>query len=186
MNIQATQLRPGMVVRHNGDVCTVHKTEHRTPGNKRGFVQAKLRNHRSGAMVEEKFASEDFLPKVMLESQEMQYLYADGDTFHLMNTDTYEQIELSREQLGDQVNYMIVDTVLSVQFLDGVPFNLDLPAAVELKVIETEPAIKSATVTNVTKPAKTETDLVVQVPQFIKEGESIRVNTADGTYLGRA
>ncbi len=175
-----------MVVRHNGDVCTVHKTEHRTPGNKRGFVQAKLRNHRSGAMVEEKFASEDFLPKVMLESQEMQYLYADGDTYHLMNTDTYEQIELSREQLGDQVNYMIVDTVLSVQFLDGVPFNLDLPAAVELKVIETEPAIKSATVTNVTKPAKTETDLVVQVPQFIKEGESIRVNTADGTYLGRA
>lgn len=186
MNVQATQLRPGMVVRHNGDVCTVHKTEHRTPGNKRGFVQAKLRNHRSGAMVEEKFASEDFLPKVMLESQEMQYLYADGDTFHLMNTDTYEQIELSREQLGDQVNYMIVDTVLSVQFLDGVPFNLDLPAAVELKVIETEPAIKSATVTNVTKPAKTETDLIVQVPQFIKEGESIRVNTADGTYLGRA
>ena len=186
MNVQATQLRPGMVVRHNGDVCTVHKTEHRTPGNKRGFVQAKLRNHRSGAMVEEKFASEDFLPKVMLESQEMQYLYADGDTFHLMNTDTFEQIELSREQLGDQVNYMIVDTVLSVQFLDGVPFNLDLPASVDLKVIETEPAIKSATVTNVTKPAKTETDLVVQVPQFIKEGESIRVNTADGTYLGRA
>ena len=175
-----------MVVRHNGDVCTVHKTEHRTPGNKRGFVQAKLRNHRSGAMIEEKFASEDFLPKVTLESQEMQYLYADGDTFHLMNTETFEQIELSREQLGDQVNYMIVDTVLSVQFLDGVPFNLDLPAAVALKVVETEPAIKSATVTNVTKPAKTETDLVVQVPQFIKEGESIRVNTGDGTYLGRA
>jgi len=186
LNVQATQLRPGMVVRHNGDICTVHKTEHRTPGNKRGFVQAKLRNHRSGAMVEEKFASEDLLSKVMLESQEMQYLYADGETFHLMNTETYEQIELSREQLGDQVNYMIVDTVLNVQLLDGVPFNLDLPASVDLKVVETEPAIKSATVTNVTKPAKTETDLVVQVPQFIKEGESIRVNTADGTYLGRA
>ena len=186
MNVQATQLRPGMVVRHNGDICTVHKTEHRTPGNKRGFVQAKLRNHRSGAMVEEKFASEDILSKVTLESQEMQYLYADGETFHLMNTETYEQIELSREQLGDQVNYMIVDTVLNVQLLDGVPFNLDLPASVDLKVIETEPAIKSATVTNVTKPAKTETDLVIQVPQFIKEGESIRVNTADGTYLGRA
>ena len=137
-------------------------------------------------MVEEKFASEDLLSKVMLESQEMQYLYADGETFHLMNTETYEQIELSREQLGDQVNYMIVDTVLNVQLLDGVPFNLDLPASVDLKVVETEPAIKSATVTNVTKPAKTETDLVVQVPQFIKEGESIRVNTADGTYLGRA
>lgn len=175
-----------MVVRHNGDVCTVHKMEHRTPGKGRGFVQAKLRNHRSGAIVEEKFASEDFLAKVMLESQEMQYLYADGDSYHLMNTDNFEQIELSRAQLGDQVNYMIADTVVKVQFLDGVPFNLDLPSSVDLEVVETEPAIKSATVTNVTKPAKTETGLVVQVPQFIKEGESIRVNTTDGTYLGRS
>lgn len=175
-----------MVVRHNGDICTIHRTEHRTPGNKRGFVQAKMRNHRSGAMVEEKFASEDFLPKVMLDLQEMQYLYADGETYHLMNTATYEQIELSKAQLGDQVNFMIVDTVVRVQFLDGVPFNLDLPSSVDLRVEETEPAIKSATVTNVTKPARTETGLVVQVPQFIKEGESIRVNTTDGTYLGRS
>ena len=175
-----------MVVRHNGDICTIHRTEHRTPGNKRGFVQAKMRNHRSGAMVEEKFASEDFLPKVMLESQEMQYLYADGETYHLMNTETYDQIELPKAQLGEQVNYMIVDTIVRVQFLDGVPFNLDLPSSVDLRVEQTEPAIKSATVTNVTKPAKTETGLVVQVPQFIKEGESIRVNTADGTYLGRS
>ncbi len=186
MNVQATQLRPGMVIRHNGDICTVHKTEHRTPGNKRGFVQAKLRNHRSGAMVEEKFASEDFVPKVTLESHEMQYLYSDGGTYHLMNTETYEQIELTTDQLGDQVNYMIPDTVVKVQFLDGVPFNLDLPSSVDLKVIETEPAIKGATVTNVTKPAKTKTGLVVQVPQFIREGESIRVNTSDGTYLSRS
>ncbi len=186
MNVQATQMRPGMVIRYNGDICTIHKTEHRTPGNKRGFVQAKMRNHRSGAMVELKFSSEDFVPKVMLESQEMQYLYADGDSYHLMNTESYEQIELSSEQLGDQVNYMIPDTVVKVQFMDGVPFNLDLPSAVELEVVETEPAIKSATVTNVTKPAKTQTGLVVQVPQFIKEGESIRVNTGDGSYLGRA
>lgn len=175
-----------MVVRHNGDICTIHKTEHRTPGNKRGFVQAKMRNHRSGAMIEQRFSSEDYIPKVMLESQEMQYLYADGDRYHLMNTETYEQIELSREQLGDQVNYMILDTVIKVQFLDGVPFNLDLPSSVALEVVETEPAIKGATVTNVNKPARTETGLVVQVPPFIKAGEAIRVNTSDGTYLGRA
>lgn len=186
MNIQATHLRPGMVIRYNGDIWTVHKTEHRTPGNKRGFVQAKMRNHRSGAMVEERLASEDVLHKVTLESQEMQYLYRDGGAYHLMNTETYEQIELSKEQLGDQVNYMIVDTVVRVQFLDGVPFNLDLPSAVDLRVVETEPAIKGATVTNVNKPAKTETGLVVQVPPFIKEGESIRVNTADRSYLGRS
>ena len=186
MNVQATNLRPGMVIRFRGDICTIHKTEHRTPGNKRGFVQAKMRNHRSGAMVDERFSSEDMVAKVMLESREMQYLYADGEAFHLMNTETYEQIELSREQLGSQVNYLVLDTIVKVQFLDGVPFNLDLPSAVELQVVETEPAIKGATVTNVNKPAKMETGLVVQVPPFIKEGETIRVNTADGTYLGRA
>ena len=175
-----------MVIRYNGDICTVHKTEHRTPGNKRGFVQAKMRNHRSGAMVEERFASEDLVTKVMLESQEMQYLYRDGETHHLMNTETYEQIELTTDQLGDQVNYMIIDTVVRVQLLDGVPFNLDLPSSVELSVVDTEPAIKGATVTNVNKPARTETGLVVQVPPFIKKGETIRVNTADGSYLGRA
>ena len=186
MNVQATQLRAGMVVRHKGDICTVHKTEHRTPGKGRGFVQAKMRNHRSGALVEERFASEDSLPKVMLESQEMQYLYSDNNVYHMMNTETYEQIELTKEQLADQVNYMIVDTVVKVHLLDGVPFNLDLPTAVDLQVVETEPAIKGATVTNVNKPAKMETGLVVQVPQFIKEGESIRVNTADGTYISRS
>ncbi len=175
-----------MVIRYNGDICTVHRTEHRTPGNKRGFVQTKMRNHRSGAMVEEKFSSEDFVPKVTLESQEMQYLYSDAGAYHLMNTENYEQIELTKEQLGDQVNYMIEDTVVRVQFLDGVAFNLDLPSSVELTVVETEPAIKGATVTNVSKPAKTETGLVVQVPPFIKEGEMIRVNTSDGSYLGRA
>lgn len=175
-----------MVVRYQGDVCTIHKTEHRTPGNKRGFVQVKMRNHRSGAMVEQRLSSEDMIPKVMLESKEMQYLYADGDSFHLMDLETYDQIELSHVQLGDQVNYMILDTVIKVQFLDGVPFNLDLPSSVALKVVETEPGIKSATVTNVNKPAKTETGLVVQVPPFIKEGESIQVNTSDGSYLGRA
>ncbi len=186
MNVQATQLRAGMVVRHKGDICTVHKTEHRTPGKGRGFVQAKMRNHRSGALVEERFASEDSFPKVMLESQEMQYLYSDNNVYHLMNTETFEQIELTKEQLAGQVNYMIVDTVVKVHLLDGVPFNLDLPTAVDLQVVETEPAIKGATVTNVNKPAKMETGLVVQVPQFIKEGESIRVNTADGTYISRS
>ncbi len=175
-----------MVIRHKGDVCTVHRAEHRTPGNKRGFVQARMRNHRSGAMIDQRFSSEDFVPKVQLETQEMQYLYVDGHAFYFMDTDTYEQIELTREQLGDQVNYLIADTVVRVQLLDGVPFNLDLPSAVELEVVQTEPGIKSATVTSVTKPAKTETGLVVQVPQFIKEGESIRVNTADGSYLSRA
>lgn len=186
MDVQATQMRSGMIVRFRGDICTIHKMEHRTPGKGRGFVQVKMRNHRSGAMIDERFASEETLPRVNIHTQEMQYLYSDGGGYNLMDTETYEQIELSGEQLGEQVNYMIPETIVKVQFLDGVPFNLDLPAAVALKVVETEPAIKGATVTNVNKPAKTETGLVVQVPQFIKEGEAIKVNTADGSYLGRA
>ncbi len=179
-------MRPGMIVRFRGDICTIHKMEHRTPGKGRGFVQVKMRNHRSGAMIDERFASEETLPRVNAHTQEMQYLYTDGGAYNLMDTETYEQIEIDGRQLGDQVNYMIPETIVKVQFLDGAPFNLDLPASVALKVVETEPAIKGATVTNVNKPARTETGLVVQVPQFIKEGESIKVNTADGSYLGRA
>ena len=179
-------MRPGMIVRFRGDICTIHKMEHRTPGKGRGFVQVKMRNHRSGAMIDERFASEETLHRVNAHTQEMQYLYTDGGAYNLMDTETYEQIEIDGRQLGDQVNYMIPETIVKVQFLDGAPFNLDLPASVALKVVETEPAIKGATVTNVNKPARTETGLVVQVPQFIKEGESIKVNTADGSYLGRA
>ncbi len=179
-------MRPGMIVRFRGDICTIHKMEHRTPGKGRGFVQVKMRNHRSGAMIDERFASEETLPRVNTHTQEMQYLYSDGDIYNLMDTETYEQIEIGGKQLGEQVNYMIPETIVKVQFLDDVPFNLDLPAAIALKVVETEPAIKGATVTNVNKPARMETGLVVQVPQFIKEGETVRVNTADGSYLGRA
>lgn len=185
MDVQATQLRPGMLVKFNGRLFTVFSVDHRTPGNKRGFVQTKMRNQESGAMIDHKFASEDSLEKVALDEQEMEYLYEDGGLYHFMNTETYEQTAISKDDLGDQVNYLIPNTTVKVAFYEAKPFNLNLPAAVELKVVETPPAIKGATVTNVTKPATTETGLVVQVPPFIKEGEKIRVNTSDGTYLSR-
>jgi elongation factor P len=175
-----------MLIKFKGELYTVFKTEHRTPGNKRGFVQGKLRSHRTGSMIDHKFASEDFLEKVALESHEMEYLYADGDQHYFMNTSTFEQVSISAEQLGDQINYIVPNTTVLVQFYEGRPFNIDLPTSVDLEVVETEPAIKGATVTQVMKPAKTETGLVVPVPPFIKEGEKIRVNTGDGSYLGRA
>lgn len=186
MDVQATQLRPGMLIKFREDLHLVHKTEHRTPGNKRGFVQAKMRNLRTGGMFDHKFASEEFVPKVSLVQTQMEYLYEDGGSYHFMNSETFEQIELSAETLGDQVNYLVPNTPVSVQFYDGLPLNLDLPASIDLQVVETEPAIKGATVTNVTKPAKTETGLVVQVPPFIKEGERIKVSTTDGSYQSRA
>ncbi len=184
--IQATQLRAGNLIKFRDELHAVHKTEHRTPGNLRGFVRAWLRNQRTGAMFDHRFSSEDMVEKVALESHQMEYLYSDGADFHFMNTETYEQNTISAEQLGDTVNYLLPNTAVSVQFYEGLPLNVDIPASVDLEVIETEPGIKGATVTNVTKPAKTETGLIVQVPPFIKEGEKIRVNTADGSYQGRA
>jgi elongation factor P len=186
VDVQATQLRTGMLVKFDGKLFSIFRTEHRTPGNKRGFVQAKMRNLDSGALIDHKFSSEDFVEKVSLDDQEMEYLYEDGAFYYFMNTETYEQIHLSKDDLGDQVLYLLPNSRLKVQFYEGKPFNVDLPGSIDLTVVETEPGIKSATVTSVTKPAKLETGLVVQVPPFIKEGEKIRVNTADGSYQSRA
>ena len=175
-----------MLIKFKGELFTVFSVSHRTPGNKRGFVQTKMRGHASGSLIEHKFASEDFVEKVSLDDQQMEYLYEDGGQCHFMNTETYEQISIEKADLGEQANYLIPNTEVKVQFYEGNPLNLASPAAIDLTVVETTPSIKSATVTNVTKPATTETGLVVQVPAFIKEGEKIRVNTADGTYLSRS
>jgi elongation factor P len=186
MHIAATQMRPGMVVIFNKELHSVFSVNHRTPGNLRGFVQAKMRNLRSGSMFEHRFSSEDRVEKANLEEHEMEYLYDDGDYFYFMNTETFEQMHLTKEILGDAPHYLIPQLKVAVEFFDGKPISVELPATVDLKVIETEPGLKGATVSNVTKPAKLETGLVVQVPPFITEGETIRVNTSEGTYQERA
>ena len=174
-----------MLIKFKGDVFTVFRVDHRTPGNKRGFVQSKMRSRASGAMIEHKFSSEDFIEKVELREQEMEFLYGNGD-YHFMNTETFEQISINKAELGQQANYLVPQTTIKVLFHEGNPFSLNLPASVDLTIVETAPSIKGATVTSVTKPATTETGLVVQVPPFIKEGEKIRVSTVDGTYQSRA
>ena len=186
MQITSTQLRPGMVVVFNKELHTVFKMEHRTPGNLRGFVQAKMRNFRTGSMMEHRFSSEDKIEKASLDEQEMEYLYDDGEYFYFMNTSTYEQLHLTKDLLGDATNFLIANLKVKVQFYEGSPLSVDLPPTVDLKVLETEPGIKGATVSNVTKPAKLETGLVVQVPPFIVEGEKIRVSTAESAYMERA
>jgi elongation factor P len=184
--ISATQLRPGMVVKFNNDLYSVFSVTHRTPGNLRGFVQAKMRNLRTGAMMEHRFSSEDRVERANLEEQEMEYLYDDGEYYYFMNTENYEQMHLMKDLLGDATNYLIPQLRVSVEFYEGKPISVELPATVDMTVVETEPGLKGATVSNVTKPAKLETGLVVQVPAFITEGEKIRVNTAEGTYQERA
>jgi len=184
--VQATQLRPGMVIRFNKELFSIFSVNHRTPGNLRGFVQARMRSLRSGSMVEHRFSSEDRIEKAQLDEHEMEYLYQDGQFYYFMNTATYEQVHLTRELLGDAVDYLAPNLKVHVEFYEGKPLSVELPATVDLKVVETEPALKGASVSNVTKPAKLETGLVVQVPPFISPGEVIRVNTAEGTYQERA
>ncbi len=175
-----------MVIKHNNDLHMVFSVEHRTPGNLRAFIQAKLRNIRTGAMFEYRFRSGDAIDKVVVDEVEMEYLYNEGDSYYFMNTETYEQTYLSKDLLGDSVDYLIPNLQIKVEFFDGKAVGVELPQTVILTIVETEPGLKSATATNVTKAAKTETGLVVQVPPFINEGEKIRVDTSEGAYLSRA
>jgi len=184
--ISATQLRPGMVVKFNNELYSIFSVNHRTPGNLRGFVQVKMRSLRSGSMTEHRFSSEDRVEKANLDEQEMEYLYDDGEFYYFMNTETFEQMHLMKDLLGDSVQYLIPQLKVAVEFFEGKAISVELPPSVDLTVVETEPGLKGATVSNVTKPAKLETGLVVQVPAFITEGEKIRVNTADATYQERA
>jgi elongation factor P len=184
--ISATQLRPGMIIKFNKELFSIFKMEHRTPGNLRGFVQVKMRKLSSGSMMEHRFSSEDKVERASLEQHEMEYLYDDGEYFYFMNTETFEQMHLLKDLLGDATNFLIPNLKVSVEFYEGKPIGVELPPSVDLTVTETEPSIKGATVSNVTKPAKTETGLIVLVPPFITEGEKIRVSTSESAYLERA
>ena len=186
MLIQATQLRPGMIVEYNKDLYRIMTITHITPGNWRGMVQTKLRNLRSGSSSEVRFRSEDEVDKMMLDTKQMQYLYHDQHGYHFMDTESYEQIALADEDLGDAMSYVVPETMISMEWVEGKPVGIDLPSAVDLKVVETAPGIKGATASAQRKPATLETGIVVQVPSFIEEGELVRISTLDGSYLERA
>ena len=186
MVISATQLRVGMLITYQNELHRVTSVVHVTPGNWRGMVQTKLRSLRTGNATENRFRSEDKVERVTLEQHEMEYLYADGDLYHFMNTENYEQIGLSEEDLGDAKNYLLPNVRLSVEFHEGRPIGVSLPKTIDLKVTETAPGLKSATVTNALKPATTETGLVVPVPNFIDVGDVIRVDTETGAYVSLA
>jgi elongation factor P len=184
--ITSTQLRPGMVIKFNNELYSIFKMEHRTPGNLRGFVQVKMRSLRSGSMTEHRFSSEDRVERAALDEQEMEYLYDDGEYYYFMNTETFEQMHLTREILGDGVEFLVPQLKVHIEFYEGKAISVELPPTVDLTVTETEPGLKGASVSNVTKAAKLETGLMVQVPPFIVEGEKIRVSTSDGSYQERA
>ncbi|HEV2423213.1 MAG TPA: elongation factor P [Terriglobia bacterium] len=183
--MQANDLRPGMVIKHNGELYSIYKAEHRTPGNLRAFVQAKMRQLRTGSISDYRFRSTDDVERAVIDETDMQYLYSDGDSYYFMNTANYEQIHLHKDVIGGRAPYLVPDVVLKVEYYEGQPIDIALPPTVDLKIVDTEPGIKGGSATNVQKPATLETGLVVNVPPFINAGETIRVDTESGTYLER-
>jgi elongation factor P len=175
-----------MLVKVGADLFRVLDLQHVTPGNLRGFVRVKFRNIRNGSLSDQKLRSEDIIERAMLDEREMQYLYKDGDSFHFMDTSTYEQLHIPSEALGDSVNYLVPEALIRVEFYGAEPVGIELPQTVDLKVEDTVPGIKGATASAQVKPARLETGLVVQVPPFVNPGDVVRVNTETGEYLSRA
>lgn len=174
-----------MLIKFDGALCRVFEVQHITPGNLRAHVRSRMRDIRSGRLVDHKFRAEDDVERAVLDAQEMQYLYRDGDMFCFMNTTTYDQVHLSADVLGDNASYLLPESVISVEFYEDEAVGIHLPVTVDLKVADTVPGIKGATASAQIKPATLETGLVVNVPSFIDTGDVIRVNTETGEYLGR-
>lgn len=185
-SIQATRLKKGNLIKYNNELYRVIDLQHVTPGNLRGFVRIKLRNIRNGTLSDQKLRSEDTIERAHLDEREMQYLYRDGESFHFMDTASFEQLHIDVEVLGDSVNYLVPDSTIKVEFYGSDPVGIELPPTVDLTVEDTAPGIKGATASAQVKPARLETGLVVNVPPFVNNGERVRVSTDTGEYLSRA
>lgn len=181
----ATQIKVGNVILHNGKPYRVSSVMHVTPGNWRGMVQTKLVDIVSGNATEHRFRSEDKVDLADLETHTLKYMYRAGDTFHFMNVENYEMIEMSLAGIGDAVNYLIEETELTVSYFNGRPVSVEPPLFVELSVTMTEPMSKGATQSASPKPATLETGHTLRVPQYIVIGDRIKVDTRDGSFIER-
>jgi elongation factor P len=186
MAIPATQIRRGMVIVFEGDPCRITEFRHHTPGNLRAMVQAKLKNLRSGAAFEHRFRAADSIEPASMETHDLEYLYDAGGTYHFMNVENYDQLELDEETLGDNAQWMQPNMKIQAEFYDGRPVAIRLPNSLTLEVVETSPVMKTATKTASQKPAKLENGATVNVPEFIGTGDKVRVNPNTGEYQERA
>lgn len=182
----ANDMRKGMAIRYNNDPCMVMEREHRTPGNKRAFVQATLRNLRTGRSQVVKFSSTEPIEIVTTTSQHLEFSYQDQAGYHFMDPSTYETVDFSEEFIGDAKNYLVENLAVTILCVDNKPAEIELPLTVDLKVAEAPPGVRGDTATNVTKPATLETGVEVGVPLFINPGDTIRIDTRTGKYVGRA
>ncbi|NLK08348.1 MAG: elongation factor P [Firmicutes bacterium] len=184
--ISVNDLRTGLTLELDGEVWSVVEFLHVKPGKGAAFVRTKLRNVQTGAVMDRTFRGGERVPRALVETKQMQFLYAAGDEYHFMDTETFEQMTLMAGTLDNAVNYITEGLVIGIQLHEGAAIGVDLPTAVELEVVQTEPGFRGDTATGGTKPATVETGLVVQVPLFVDQGTRIKVDTRTGEYLSRA
>jgi len=183
--INGNAIRPGYVIKYNNKLYRVMTSEHRTPGNKRAFMQAKLRDIQDGTQTEVRFRADEQIERAVLEQTEMEYLYTDPSGYCFMNCESYEQIFFDEKFVADAKKYLLSNARVQVEFCDEKPIGISFPETVDLEVTDTPPPLKGATASGSGKPATLETGLVVTVPQFVKVGEMVRVSTTSGEYLER-
>jgi elongation factor P len=186
MAIPATQIRRGMVLVFEGDPCRVIEFRHHTPGNLRAMVQAKLKNLRTGSSFEHRFRAADSIDPASMETHDLEFLYQGGDTYHFMNTENYDQLEMDEETLGDNAQWMQPNMKIQAEYYDGRPVGIKLPNSLVLEVVDTAPVMKTATKTASTKPAKLENGVTINVPEFVGTGDKVKVNPSTGEYQERA
>lgn len=183
--ISVNDFRTGLTIEVEGDVWQVVEFQHVKPGKGAAFVRAKMKNIRSGAVIERTFRAGEKVPRARLDKREMQYLYNDGEDYIFMDTQSYDQISLSKDQIGDGIKYLKEQMVIQVLLYQGQIFGVEMPNFVELEVVETEPGIKGDTATGGTKSAVLETGATVQVPLFVNVGDRVRIDTRTGEYIER-
>lgn len=186
MNININDIKNGMTIIIDGKLCLIEEFQHVKPGKGSAFMKMKLRNLRTGSLVEETYNTNIKIEKARVDRLPMQYLYSMGDSYVFMNTETYEQLEIPAEKLKDQIKFLKEGLDISITMYEGEILGINLPEKVEYEIIETSEAVKGNTTNNAQKDAKIETGYVVKVPLFINQGEKIIVSTADGKYAGRA
>ena len=184
--ISVNEFKNGLTIEVDGELWRVVEFQHVKPGKGSAFVRSKLKNLRTGAVQEKTFRAGEKVNQAQIDRKKMQYLYADGDNYVFMDTNTYEQLELPGSQIEEELKYMKENMVVSIIMFGTETLGVELPNTVDLEVKETEPGIKGDTSSGGSKPATMETGLVVQVPFFVSEGEVLTINTSDGTYISRA
>ena len=184
--VNTNQFKNGMHIGLEGGVWRIIEFQHVKPGKGGAFVRTKMRSIDSGSVVDKTFRAGEKFPRVHTETKSVQYLYDSGDEVVFMDEQTYEQISLARQAVGDALPYLEPSSTVQLLAVDGRPSGVQLPASVELTVTETEPGVRGDTVSNVTKPAKLATGAVVQVPLFVNQGDRIKVDPREGRYISRA